>query len=253
MVHGNANPSLTHQPSHGDCSPLWVWTSTAYEIQPLFPDFGAVWGGKCFGVDWFPAGCSGSVCGGRVAHPAWDSFQGEAAHKAVLRDPAMALAAQNPSPATQDYPKLMTACLEMEMCSFQACSTSQGRSHSNPRAAPFTMWHEILVSPELLTSLPRLFWKAAVNELLRARLLLSPGQCLWSRRFQILEVTHYLGTWPTALDLFSIHQPLNHSPVVFFSPPKSRRLWVLKKRGLFYKLNTVLLYFRLWYTVYTIN
>lgn len=40
------------------------------------------------------------------------------------------------------------------------------------------------------------------HEMLPARLVLSSGQCLWSRRSQILEVTHYLGTWPTDLDCF---------------------------------------------------
>lgn len=89
MVHRDGNPSLTQQPSHRDCSPPRVWTSTAYEIQPLFPDCGAVWGGKCFGVDWFPAGCSGSVCGG--SSPCLGFIPGEAAHRAVLRDPAMPL------------------------------------------------------------------------------------------------------------------------------------------------------------------
>lgn len=32
----------------------------------------------------------------------------------------------SPSPAMQDYPQLMTACLETEIGSFQPCSTSQG-------------------------------------------------------------------------------------------------------------------------------
>lgn len=63
-------------------------------------------------------------------------------------------------------------------------------------------------------------------------------------------------TWGAVPQMWSCFQFTNLLITVlycFFPPPQSRRSWVLKKRGLFYKLNTVLLYFRLWYTVYTIN
>lgn len=109
----HAPASHTNQ-SHKECEPpLQVWISTAYETQPLFPDFGAVWGGKCFGVNGFPAGCSANHVLAVSVGKAWVTLRGINSrgryHANVCSETLqMPLPGHNPSPATQDYPQLMT-------------------------------------------------------------------------------------------------------------------------------------------------
>lgn len=146
----NWTPWYTEMPSpasHTNPAPVRLSQHCLWNSTP-FPRVGAVWGGKCPGVGWFLQGVQ-AVSEGSVAHPA-GPIPGEAAHRCAQRP-------CNAPSVPQHHPKLMTACLEMDICWFQACSTSQGWFHSSPRAAGFTTWNEILVSAELLISLPRLF------------------------------------------------------------------------------------------------
>lgn len=184
----HAPASHTNQ-SHKECEPpLQVWISTAYEIQPLFPDFRAVWGGKCFGVNGFPAGCSANHVLAVSVGKAWVTLRGinyrGRYHANVCSETLqMPPPGHNPSPATQDYPQLMTGDRVLLI-------SGLGLFHSKPRASRFAIWNEILLSPELLISLPFFlfvcFFKAAVIKCLTAMLLLSSGQCLCGRRFEIL-------------------------------------------------------------------
>lgn len=154
-----ATPASLSNPATGTAAPLESEPALLMKFNPfsqiveLFGEGNALeWIDSLQGVQAVSVG---------EAHPAWDSFQGRL-HTELCSETLQCPFRPNPSPATQDCPKLITACLEMEISWFQARSTNQGWFYSNPRAAGFTIWHEILVSPELLPSLPRLFWEDAV-------------------------------------------------------------------------------------------
>lgn len=114
MVHRNAKPSFTHQPSHGDCSPPLRLNQHCLLNSTPFPRFWSCLGREMLWGGLIPCRVFRQCLWGKCGSPCLGSIPGEVPHKGVLRDPAMPLAVPNPSPAPQHYPKLMTACLEME-------------------------------------------------------------------------------------------------------------------------------------------
>lgn len=137
MVHRNANPSFTHQPSHGDCSPPLSLNQHCLLNSTPFPRFWSCFGREMLWSGLIPCRVFRQCLWGKRGSPCMGFIPGEVPHKSVLRDPAMPLAVQNPSPATQDYPKLMTACLKWRFVDFRPVPPARG---------DFTATPELLVS-----------------------------------------------------------------------------------------------------------
>lgn len=162
MVHRNAEPSFTHQPSHGDCSPPLRLNQHCLLNSTPFPRVWSCLGRETLWGGLIPCRVFRQCLWGKRGSPCLGSIPGGGCTQMWAQRPCSAPSGPNPSPATQHHPKLMTACLQMEICWLQACSTSQGWFHSKPQSCWFhnLKWNSHF--PRVLISLPRLFWRAAV-------------------------------------------------------------------------------------------
>lgn len=107
-----ATPASLSNPATGTAAPLESEPALLMKFNP-FSQIVELFG-EGNALEWIDSLQGVQAVSVEEAHPAWDSFQGRL-HTELCSETLQCPFHPNPSPATQDCPKLITACLEMEI------------------------------------------------------------------------------------------------------------------------------------------